>query len=286
MHSITNVFPNYRVVASLAGNDGLRRYARLSGYTPSSELICLPVSKSLSRAESLLAKLEQGGGTSYVDDPVTLAREVLELCLPPGYLKRSVAFTFLVTHLVIRYERLGGIRDLDETLVRVLNRGALEFGLRGHLARTMFLNRLAACLSARYEQLGPTQDLDTAIVLGREALELCLVSRHPNHSASLSDLVACPFTRLNQLGAMIDLDAAVVLKQDALELRPQGQPGHSMSLDDLAVDHSTRYNQLRAMHPKGAIVLDQEALDLWPEGHPDRSLSLNNLADALSTWYR
>ncbi|KAN0082546.1 hypothetical protein V8E55_008341 [Tylopilus felleus] len=211
------------------------------------------VSKLLSRAESLLAEFEQGGGTSYVqvDDPVTLAREVLEICLPPGDPKRPVAFTFLATHLVIRYERLGGIRDLDEVLVRVLSREARGFCPQGHPDHTMSLkcHGPAACLSAQYEQLRPTQDLDVPVAI---------VPGYPNHSTSLSNPVHLS-TRHNQLGAMIDLEA----------------------------DLSTRYNQLGAMQdPEGPIVLDQEVPDLWLAGHPDRSVSLNNLADALSTQYK
>ena len=200
-HSITNLYPNDRAAASLVGNDGFRRYSRLSGYMPNSEMICLPVSKLLSRAESLLAEFEQGGGTSYVqnDDPVTLAREVLEICLPPGDPKRPVAFTFLATHLVIRYERLGGIRDLDEVLVRVLSREARGFCPQGHPDHTMSLkcHGPAACLSARYEQLRPTQDLDVPVAI---------VPGYPNHSTSLSNPVHLS-TRHNQLGAMIDLEA-------------------------------------------------------------------------------
>ena len=43
-------------------------------------MMCLPVEQLYSRAESLFAKFEQGGGISYIDEAIDLNREALELC--------------------------------------------------------------------------------------------------------------------------------------------------------------------------------------------------------------
>ena len=125
------------------------------------------------------------------------------------------------------------------------------------------------------------QDLDEAIVLDREALDLC-PQGHPHRSTSLHNLASHLSTRYTQLGAIHDLDEAIVLDQEALDLRPQGHPNRSMSLNNLASCLFARYKQLGAMRDlDGAIVLLQEALDLRPQGHPDRSQSLDNLARSL-----
>ena len=129
------------------------------------------------------------------------------------------------------------------------------------------------------------EDLDEAIVLDREALNLC-PQGHPLQSGSLNNLAAGLSTRYNQLGAMEDLDEAIVLNREALNLRLQGHPDRSTSLNNLAVHLSTRYKQLGATEDLDeAIVLDREALNLHPQGHPHRSTSLSNLAVYFATRY-
>ncbi|KAF8123326.1 CHAT domain-containing protein [Boletus edulis] len=87
-------------------------------------------------------------------------------------------------------------------------------------------------------------DLDEAIVLGREAFELC-PQGHPDHSTSLNNLANSLSTRYNQLGAMADLDEAIVLSRDAVDLRLPSQINLSSSLKHLACALYTRFMQLR-----------------------------------------
>jgi CHAT domain-containing protein len=122
------------------------------------------------------------------------------------------------------------------------------------------------------------EDLNEAIVLDREALDLC-PRGHPDRSISLNNLAVDLSVRCGQLGEREDLDEAIVLQREALGLRPQGHPLRSGSLNNLAVHLSSRYNQLRTTEDLDeAIVLVREAFDLRPQGHPDRSESLENLA--------
>ena len=234
------------------------------------------------RAHSLVAKFEQGGGTSYIDEAIVLDREALELC-PPGHPERAASLTQLALNLGDRYSQQGGRRDLEEAIV--LDREALELRPQGHPDRSVSLNNLASRLSIRYAQLGEMEDLDEAIVLDREALDL-RPQGHDLRSSSLNNLANRFSTRYEQLGALRDLDEAIVLDREALDLHPQGHPDRSMSLNNLAADLSTRYQQLGVMEDlHQAIVLTREALDLFPQGHPLRSSSLNNLAAHLSTRY-
>ncbi|KAI9569320.1 hypothetical protein HD554DRAFT_2038263 [Boletus coccyginus] len=264
-----------------------------------------------SRAKSLVAKFEQGGGRSYIEEAIDLDRDALQLC-PPGHPQRSVSLTSLALHLRGRYNQFGATKDLEEAIV--LDREALDLHPQGHPDRSISLNGLALDLSTRYEQLGGMDDLDEAIVLAREALDL-RSQGHPDRSGFLSNLAYHLSARFQQLGAMEDLDVAIVLDREALNLRSQGHPDRSMSLNNLALDLSTRYQQLGGMedldeaivldqealnlrpqgHPDRAggwrtstrpLVLDREALDLRPQGHPDRSMSLSNLALDLSTRYQ
>ena len=93
------------------------------------EMTYLPVEQLHLRAKSLVAKFEQGGGTSNIDEAIDLGREALELC-PPSPPKRAVSLTRLALHLSSRYSQLGATGDLDEATV--LNREALDLCLQGH----------------------------------------------------------------------------------------------------------------------------------------------------------
>ncbi|KAI9567924.1 CHAT domain-containing protein [Boletus coccyginus] len=217
-----------------------------------------------SRAESLATKFEEGGGRSYIEEAIALDREALQHC-PPGHPKRSDPLTYLAQHLRDRYEQFGGTR---------------------HPERSRSLKGLAGGLLTRHEQLGQMEDLDEAIVLVREALDLC-PQGHPDRSKALSCLAVFLSIRYEQIVGMEGLDEAIVLDREALDLCLQGHPNRSTFLNNLAIDLSTRYKHLGGWEDLDeAIVLSREALDLRPRGHPLRSTSLNTLAIDLSTRYK
>ena len=148
------------------------------------------------------------------------------------------------------------------------------------------LHLRAHSLVAKFEQGGGSNHIDEAIILDREALELCPPG-HPQRAVSVAWLAIHLSDRFDQLGARRDLEEAIVFDREALEFRPQGHPDRSMSLNNLAACVYTRYTQLGEMEDLDeAIVLDREALDLRPPGHPLRSSSLHNLAIRLSTRYK
>jgi hypothetical protein len=97
----------------------------------------MPVEWLHSRTESLSARFQQGGGTSYIDEAMDLDREALELC-PPGHPELSVSLTFLAIHLKNCYDQLGVMRDLEEAIV--LYREALNLRPQGHPNRSTSLN--------------------------------------------------------------------------------------------------------------------------------------------------
>ena len=150
----------------------------------------------------------------------------------------------------------------------------------------MQMHSRAVSLVSKFEQGGRTSYIDEAIVLDREALELCQHG-HPMRFVSLTWLTNHLSNRYDQLGSTRDLEEAIVLNREAFDLCPQGHPDRSMSLNNLAKRLATRYDRFGAMQDlEEAIVLDREALGLCPKGDPDRSMSLNNFAVHLSSRYK
>jgi hypothetical protein len=92
----------------------------------------------------LVAKFEQGGGTSYIDEAIDLDREAPEHC-PPGQPIRSVSLTWFAIHLSERYDQMGATGDLEEAIV--LHREALDLRPQGHPDWSESLNDLADDLS-------------------------------------------------------------------------------------------------------------------------------------------
>ena len=145
------------------------------------------------------------------------------------------------------------------------------------------LHLRAGSLVAQFKQGGGTSCFDEAIVLDRDALQLCPLG-HPNRSTCLTCLGIHLGDHFVQLGATSDLQESIVLVREALDLCPAGKPDRSMHLNTLAHCLYLRFNKLGAVEDcDEAISLDREALDLRPKGHPNRSWSLIYLASHLSS---
>lgn len=77
-------------------------------------MACLLVEQRLSRADDLEAEFQQGGETRYIDEAIMLNREALDICTP-GHVQRPDCFIALSHSTWTRYQRLGGLENLDET---------------------------------------------------------------------------------------------------------------------------------------------------------------------------
>ena len=120
------------------------------------------------------------------------------------------------------------------------------------------LHSPADSLFVKFQQGGGTNYIDEAIVLDREALELC-PSSHPKQFVSLTWLGNHLNTRYDQLGRMTDREEAIMLGRGALVLCTVGHPDRSMAL------------QLGLMKDLNwAIVLAKDALALCSLGHLHR----------------
>ena len=110
-------------------------------------MIYLPVAQLHSRATSLVAKFEQGGGTNYVDEAINLDREALEHC-PLRHPKRFISLAWLAIHLSARYGQLGAVEDIHEAIV--IEREALGLRPQGHPHRSMSLDRKSTRLNSSH----------------------------------------------------------------------------------------------------------------------------------------
>ena len=147
------------------------------------------------------------------------------------------------------------------------------------------LHSRAKSLVAKFKDGGGRNYMDEAIVLDREALELCPPG-HPERYVCLNQLGIHLNNRYDQLGAMEDLDEAIVLVRDTLALSTAEHPGRSTFLDNLSLYLSTRYHQLGAMEDLNeAIILARDIQVLSTAEHPDRPPFLNNLSFYLFTRY-
>ena len=143
----------------------------------------------------------------------------------------------------------------------------------------------ANSLVTKFEEGSETVYIDDAIVLDREALDLCPPG-HSTRPTAMSQLAYHLCYRYTRLGEIDHLNEAIILNRDVLVLRLPGDPYRSTSLNNLAFDLFTRYKQLgRIDDLNEAIVLARDALVFFQPGHPNRSITLNNLANHLSTRY-
>ena len=116
----------------------------------------------------------------------------------------------------------------------------------------------AQSVADQFEQDGEARYMDEAIILDRDALELCTAG-HPWQSACLFQLVIRPNTRYGVVGGVEILNEVIL--PDTLALRAPGCPDQSMSLNNLAVHLATQYNLLRGVDDLNeGILLDRGAL--------------------------
>ncbi|KAF7972472.1 hypothetical protein HWV62_17892 [Athelia sp. TMB] len=198
-----------------------------------------------------------------------------------GQRYRSTSLNNLAVDLLIRFDQLGQMVDLDQSII--YSRGALELRPPGHPGRPTTLDNLASALRIRYEQSGPMTDLEQAIICHREVLG-SRPQGHPRRYATLNDISLALQNCYNHSGQMADVEQAIIYGRGALELCPPGHPGRSAALDNLASALRIRFDQSGQIGDlEQAILCHREVLGLRPHGHPARSTTLNNFAYTLQT---
>ena len=96
----------------------------------------------------------------------------------------------------------------------------------------MSLTTLATFLLCRFQHQDVVADVDEAVILYREAVEVC-PSASPASAPHLHDLARCLSERFTKLTKLTDLDDAIKFEQEALALCPQGHPDHAEYLHSL-----------------------------------------------------
>ena len=148
------------------------------------------------------------------------------------------------------------------------------------------LHTRANALVADFEGGNETTDcIEQAIVLDREALEICPPG-HPLRSRTSDQLAYHLHTRYRCLGSMADLDEAIAHSQVVLQSCSPAHPNRCYFLNSVATYLTSRYGHLGRMEDLNeAIIHGQEALSLAPPGHQNRATCLLTLSYALSNRY-
>ncbi|WNI21320.1 CHAT domain-containing protein [Streptomyces sp. ITFR-16] len=192
----------------------------------------------------------------------------------PGYV------TELVRALRMRYERLGRIQDLDET-VRAGERTDAARG--GRAVRGRLHSQLGAALRLRYDHLGAADDLARAVAAGREAVRL-VPPRSPYHPGACGHLGAALHSDFLHTDDLAVLEEAVAQVSAAVEWA-DGR-GYRRAADRATLCHLLVQRGRRTGSPVDldrAVKLGREALESTAPGEALYATSLSNLGLALRT---
>lgn len=149
--------------------------------------------------------------------------------------------------------------------------------------RDEHLGLLATLFYQRGSDTGNLQDLDKAIVVYRQAVEICPTG-HPDRHIAINNLGTAIYTRFSQTPNSQDLEEAIQLYREALELKIPHDSDRGSSFSNLARVVRLRFEQTGAMKDLDeAIELHQKSLKLYPPGHPDRASSCGHIANAVLT---
>ena len=160
----------------------------------------------------------------------------MNLC-PTGDPNRSDTLNDLAIAVSTRFEQLGGMENLEESIT--YHRQALALRPHGHPDRPSSLDNLAYAMSTRFQQFGRMENLEEAITCHRQALAVL----PPDCSYPRHNLAIAVFTRFKQLGRM---EEAITCHLQALVLGPHGHPHRPHSLHNLS--HTVSNTDIHIVH--------------------------------------
>ncbi|KAF8132500.1 hypothetical protein EV363DRAFT_1328599 [Boletus edulis] len=170
----------------------------------------------------------------------------------------------LGTALLLRFERLGELSDLEDAIST-------------HKDAPIGLNSLGNSFRARFDRLGELSDLEDAISTHRDVVRLT-PDGHPHKPGRLTNLGNSFRARFKRLGELSDLEDAISTHRDVVHLTPDGHPHKPNRLDNLGISFITRFERLGELSDlEDAISKHRDAVHLTPDGHPEKPSCLSNL---------
>ncbi|KAG6372542.1 hypothetical protein JVT61DRAFT_7651 [Boletus reticuloceps] len=179
----------------------------------------------------------------------------------------------------MRFERLGELKDLEETISTL--RDAVALYPHGHPDKPDCLGNLGLSIQLRFDRLGQLSDLEDSISTLREVVNLIPYGHtdRPRYLGNLGNSLATCFQRLGKLS---DLEDAISTLRLAVDLCPLGHPSKLGYLRQLGDSVGLRFRHLWQLSDlEDAILILRDADNLTPRGHPDKPLSLNSFGNSL-----
>jgi tetratricopeptide (TPR) repeat protein len=185
--------------------------------------------------------------------------------------------------LLLRYERTGDTRDLQESISNI--RKSLDLIPPDHSDQSILLASLGVGLSAHSKRMNAPQYLNEAIEVNRQAVGMTppLSIRFANRVMNLgADLLR----RFEETGKVEDLKEAISNTQKAITCTPPDHPELSQMFNNLGTMKFLQHKQTGKIEGFGdAVDTVQKGADLTPDGHPSKIVKFNNLGTMFSWRY-
>ncbi|KAJ7090654.1 CHAT domain-containing protein [Mycena epipterygia] len=200
---------------------------------------------------------------------------------PDGHPAKPSRLNNLGISLLHRFERLGGLDDLNQSVLRLET--AVTLTPDDHPDKSSWLNSLGSSLLSRFKRIGGLDDLNQSVLRLEAALTLTL-DGHPDKPLCLNNLGISLISRFEQLGGLNDLNQSVLSFEAAVALTPDDHPDKPSLLTNLGNSLCSRFEQLGG---SGLDDLNQSvfrleaAVTLTPDGHPNKPSLLNNFGNSL-----
>ncbi|KAJ7190790.1 CHAT domain-containing protein [Mycena pura] len=198
---------------------------------------------------------------------------------PEGHPDKPSCYNNLGTSLRRRFNRLGDLDDLNQSVLRYQT--ALMLTPEGHPEKLLCYNNLGISLRRRFQRLGDLNDL-TQSVLRFEAAVRLTPQGHPHKPLFSNSLGNALLSRYERHGDLDDLNECVLRFEAAVMLTPEGHPDKPLCYSNLGISLRIRFERLDDLNDLNQSVLRHEtAVRLTSEGHPDKPTRHNNLGASL-----
>ncbi|KAJ7217603.1 TPR-like protein [Mycena rebaudengoi] len=238
---------------------------------------------------SLLGRFEQLGGLDDLNQSVLRFEAVVTLTpnghpdKPSqlnGHPDRPSRLSNVGNSLLRRFERLGGLDDINQSVLRF--EAAITLTPDGHLDKPSRLHNLGHSLLGCFERLGGLDDLNQS-VLRLEAAVTLTPDGHPDKASLLNTLASSLLSRFERLGGLHDLNQSSILRLEAaVTLTPDSHLDKPSILNNLGNSLLRRFERLDGLDDLNLSLLRFEAaVGLTPDGHPNKPSRLTNLGSSL-----
>ncbi|KAJ7452638.1 hypothetical protein FB451DRAFT_1565910 [Mycena latifolia] len=185
----------------------------------------------------------------------------------------------LAVALRYRFERLGNLSDIDESVLMATQ--AVEFTPDSDLNKPVHLNSLGNSLLCRFERLADLDDINKSVLVFQQAVTLTPDNDH-NKPIQFNGLGSSLLRRFERLRDLDDIDESIMMYKHAVEIAPDGHPNRRAWLNNLGHSLLCRFERLGNLDDiNESVSVAQQAVEPTPYNHPLKHAWLNNLGNSL-----